>query len=308
MKVNIIINCYNGENYLEETLKSVYAQNYTNWEIIFFDNASTDNTANIVKQYSEKIRYYRNEKLVPLGEARNMALKYVDAEFVAFLDSDDVWYPEKLRMQIESLSSNQAEFVYTNYYHFNQSTGDKRAAFSINQPTGNIFRKMIIDGYSICLSSVLLKAETINNLDKLFNSSYQIVEEFDLFMRLFSKVKVAYLHEPLVDYRIHDSMTTLMNFEKNSYEKQLVYEELMNANSQLVENDKQLKDAFINRIQRNRALYSFINKDYIAARQEFAIIRNFSKANKVRHCFYLLPSSILNLIAPFVINQYLKKI
>ena len=71
--VSILMNCYNGEKYLKEAIDSIYNQTYDNWEIIFWDNASTDETANIVKSYDHKIKYYLAAKTSPLGEARNFA-------------------------------------------------------------------------------------------------------------------------------------------------------------------------------------------------------------------------------------------
>jgi glycosyltransferase involved in cell wall biosynthesis len=307
-KVNVIINCYNGERYLKEALNSVYKQTYKNWTIIFLDNASTDRTQEIAESYKEKIHYIRNDKLVPLGEARNLALKHIDAELVAFLDSDDIWKQNKLEKQVDMFRQNDIGFSHTNYIKRYEATGKKKIAFEKNQLSGNIFRDMITSGYAICLSSVMVYSQALNQLDHLFNNRYQIVEEFDLFMRLFSKINVGYLHNTLVEYRIHDKMTTLNHFEKISFEKICVYEELFKNNYELVKNDLGLKDAFINKIQRNKALYSFINNDFKKARKEFNIIKNYSVGNRFRYYIYKLPDFILRFITPIIINQYLKKL
>src|SRR3989338_4134513 len=72
--VSVIMNCRNGERYLREALDSVYAQSYTNWEIIFWDNASTDGSADIAKSCGPKLRYFKSEQSFPLGKARNLAI------------------------------------------------------------------------------------------------------------------------------------------------------------------------------------------------------------------------------------------
>ena len=72
--VCVIMNCYNGEKYLREAIDSVYAQSYKNWEIIFWDNLSTDSSAKIAKSYDSKLRYFVGQETIPLGAARNKAL------------------------------------------------------------------------------------------------------------------------------------------------------------------------------------------------------------------------------------------
>ncbi len=306
--VNIIINCYNGEKYLEETLSSVYEQSYENWDIIFFDNASTDSTPDIVSKFDSKIRYIRNENLVPLGQARNMALKYVDADFVAFLDSDDLWHKDKLKSQVELFGKEPTGFVYTNYLKFYDHNTSTHIVLNGNQPVGSVFREMILNGYEVCLSTVMIRTRELKKLKYYFNNKYQIVEEFDLFMRLFSYLKVDYIETPLVYYRIHEGMTTLKNYNQNSLEKYLVYEELFRNNQTLIENDPELKEAFLNKIQRNKALNSFISGNYKSARKHFYQIRNYSSANKKVYYFYRLPSFILRFMAPAIIKYYLMKL
>ena len=105
--VSVIMNCFNGEKYLREAIDSVYAQTYKNWEIIFWDNASTDNSAEIAKSYDEKLRYFRGEKTVPLYAARNLALKQAKGKYIAFLDCDDYWLPQKLERQVEIFESDK---------------------------------------------------------------------------------------------------------------------------------------------------------------------------------------------------------
>jgi len=94
--VSVVMNCYNSDSFLKEAIESVYNQTYSNWEIIFWDNASTDNSANIAKSYDERIKYYLAPKTTPLGEARNLALSYTTGEYVAFLDCDDIWISDMI--------------------------------------------------------------------------------------------------------------------------------------------------------------------------------------------------------------------
>ena len=85
--ISIIVNCYNGEKYLKQTLESIQKQNYTNWELIFWDNQSTDNSKAIFDSFNEpRFKYFYSEKFTSLYEARNLACRKCNGEFIAFLD------------------------------------------------------------------------------------------------------------------------------------------------------------------------------------------------------------------------------
>ena len=89
--VSVIMNCYNGEKYLRESIDSVVAQTYENWELIFWDNHSTDNSAQIVQSYGDsRIYYFCSQTFTPLGEARNLAIKQSNSEFIAILDCNHI--------------------------------------------------------------------------------------------------------------------------------------------------------------------------------------------------------------------------
>ena len=98
--VSIIINCYNGEKYLDECIKSVLYQSYQNWEIIFFDNNSNDKSSLMLRKYKDKrIKYFKSKKTFRLYQARNLAIKKCNGELVSFLDVDDWWSKDKLTKQ-----------------------------------------------------------------------------------------------------------------------------------------------------------------------------------------------------------------
>src|SRR5437868_4501867 len=99
--VSVIMNCLNGEQFLRDAIDSVIAQTYANWEIVFWDNASTDASASIAQSYhDDRIRYFRGDSTVPLGHARNLAIQKSRGTFIAFLDCDDLWLPTKLEKQL----------------------------------------------------------------------------------------------------------------------------------------------------------------------------------------------------------------
>ena len=115
------MNSYNGEKYLHEAINSVFNQSYKNWEIIFWDNASTDKTAKIATSFGPRIKYFKSEKNIALGYARNLAFKKASGDFIALLDDDDIWLPTKLEEQLPLFNDYGIGLVYCDVIFFNES-------------------------------------------------------------------------------------------------------------------------------------------------------------------------------------------
>jgi len=116
--VSIIMPAYNCGDFIEITLNSVIAQSYKNWEVIVVDDCSTDNTSFVVKEYAkkdERIKYNKLDKNSGAAVARNTAVDLANGKYIAFLDSDDVWVPEKLQKQIRFMKENGYNFTCTSY-------------------------------------------------------------------------------------------------------------------------------------------------------------------------------------------------
>lgn len=116
--LSVIINCHNGEKYLKESILSVINQNYSNWELIFWDNASTDKSSKIFKSFKDnRLKYFKSKKFLNLYQARNEAVKVSKGKYISFLDSDDKWLVNKIEEQINFFSNNKEfKIVYSNYY------------------------------------------------------------------------------------------------------------------------------------------------------------------------------------------------
>jgi len=208
-KVSIIMNCYNGEKYLREAIDSVYAQTYADWEIVFWDDASTDGSAEIAKGYDGRLRYFKEKKAISLGQARNMALEKARGEFIAFLDQDDLWMPDKLEMQMPLFQTdNEIGIVIADAYRF----GDK--GFKVHRiygkkkpPTGFVFRELL-KSYFIPLPTVIIRRKALERLTYWFDERFTMVEESDLFTRIAYTWKLAYVDKPLGKARIHSGSWT----------------------------------------------------------------------------------------------------
>ena len=113
--VSIITPVYNCAKFIAETINSVIAQTYINWELIIVDDCSTDDTENIVRSFQDqRIHYYQNVVNSGAAVSRNRALREAKGRWIAFLDSDDLWLPNKLDRQIKFMMDNHISFSYTN--------------------------------------------------------------------------------------------------------------------------------------------------------------------------------------------------
>ena len=111
--VSVIMNCYNGETYLADAVNSILSQTYKNFEVIFWDNQSNDNSAFIYKGFKDKrLKYYYAKKYTSLYQARNLAIKKARGKLIAFLDTDDTWLKDKLSSQIEKFKNENWKYKY----------------------------------------------------------------------------------------------------------------------------------------------------------------------------------------------------
>jgi glycosyltransferase involved in cell wall biosynthesis len=205
-EVSVIMNCLNCEKYLSEAIDSVYAQNYQDWEIIFWDNASTDNSADIAKSYDNRLRYFRGEQTIPLGYARNMALEKATGTYVAFLDCDDLWLPEKLEKQIELFKKNpEVALVYSNCYVIDMSGNIMKTSFDTSEPArGQAFNELFLRNNFIPLLTVVIRKTVLDKVGK-FEPLYKISEEYDIFLKITHSHLIDYVDSPLAKYRVHSA-------------------------------------------------------------------------------------------------------
>ncbi len=132
--VSIIMPSYNTSRFIEETINSVLSQTYSDWELLIVDDCSSDDTDDVVQPFlaDGRIRYLKNERNSGAAVSRNRALREARGKWIAFLDSDDLWMPEKLEKQIEFMKKNGYHFSYTNYAEIN--VDGKRNGISVTGP------------------------------------------------------------------------------------------------------------------------------------------------------------------------------
>ncbi len=202
--VSVIMNCHNCSKYLAPALDSVYRQTFTDYEIIFWDNKSTDNSGEIALSYGEPLKYFRGEQFLPLGAARNAAIKKAKGKYLAFLDCDDLWLPEKLEKQVELLDSNkELGLVYSDSYIIDGDGNlEENTPFDYRKPfRGSVFNELFQNNF-IPMLTVIVRREVLDRVG-LFEPKYEIAEEYDLWLRIAECYPIDFIEQPLAKNRIH---------------------------------------------------------------------------------------------------------
>ena len=201
--VTVIIPCFNSENFIQDCIRSVLQQTYNNIEIILIHDGSTDHTLLKLEEFKTEIIIIK-KKNEGAASARNLGIQNSNGKYIAFLDSDDVWHPEKLEKQLQLMIEKNLDLVYCggeSFGHPGLSTtytpvfsGDCYERF-LEFPT----RAIIILG---CSSAVIRKSilEFSGNFDAKFNGA---AEDWDFFRRFCKYGKVGYLNASMVKYRLH---------------------------------------------------------------------------------------------------------
>jgi len=203
------MNCYNGETFLHESIKSVLSQTYKNWELIFWDNRSEDKSAEIFKGYNDKrFKYYYAPQHTLLSEARNEAVKRSSGEFIAFLDTDDFWEKDKLELQLPLFKDSKVGVVYGNLFIVNEKLNIKKIFLKRKKPRGFILDDLL-KNYCTQLVTLVIRKSFLDNYQPAFN--FHIMGDFDLMIRMSVKYKFDCVEKPIASYRVHEKNETLLN-------------------------------------------------------------------------------------------------
>ena len=199
--ISIIMPAYNCEKYIGEAIDSVLAQSYRNWELILIDDGSVDNTYSIVKEYLQndiRVSLLSNEKNIGVSAARNRGIEYAKGEWIAFLDSDDIWAPYKLEKQLAAAQENNGEFIFTGSAFINEKGQPYKGIFEVPE---KVSYKELRKQNVISCSSVLIKKKFFINIKMEGDDMH---EDYAVWLRILKTGITAYgVNEPLLIYRIH---------------------------------------------------------------------------------------------------------
>lgn len=293
-KVSILMNGYNSQQYLKEAIDSVYAQTFQDWEIIFVDNCSTDDTKKIVDSYNDKIKYYKTIQNIPLGAARNFGVTKCKGKYIAFLDTDDIWLENKLKQQVEEMDkSDEFELCYGGVIYIDKN-GQEIGKMLPMAISGNVFAQQL-KRYEINMQSVILR----NNESIQFNERLRHSPDFDLFMTLASKSKVYIINDFIVKYRKLTSSLTSKNIDVWWSEMKYTLDKIFEANYNLQEKySKEFKLAYA-KVFYYKARYLLSIGKKVEAREELSKVKFVNSVYFMLYAILFFPISLWNLIHKF---------
>lgn len=208
--VSVVIPAYNSASLLPEAIESVLDQTYSDFELIVVDDGSTDETPQVMEQYEGEVRYIRKEN-AGSASARNRGIREASGEFIAFLDADEVWFPEKLERQVKLHRENpDLMWSYTNWLRVDLATGEviHRADQVKENPEGDIFRPLL-GRFNILTSTQIFRQEVFEDVGTYDESELlNVSEDVDLELRVAERYPVGYIDSPLAQDRCHDRQKT----------------------------------------------------------------------------------------------------
>lgn len=212
--VSIITPSYNSAEFIAETINSILAQTYTNWELLITDDCSSDNTCVIIEQFASedtRIKLFRLSENSGAGVARNKSIKEAKGRFIAFCDSDDCWLPEKLEKQLEFMVSNAYVLTYTSYIQCNKKGEPVRI---VNSSRKVSYYGLIRDNKIGCLTAIY----DTKIIGKIYMPVIRKRQDWGLWLLIVKKCRFAFgLLEPLALYRMREGSISAKKMDLISY-------------------------------------------------------------------------------------------
>jgi len=216
--VSVIMNVRNGASTLREALESVLRQSFHDWELIVWDDRSTDESAQIVAEYKDRrIRYFLSPEDTSLGKARGDAIRQASGAWLAFLDQDDIWLPRKLERQM-ALADDTTGLIYGRTVRFYPSglerDYDQTHEFTL-LPEGDIFNQLFTDSCFIAMSSAVFRRAAVEAIGGI-PDAIQIVPDYWLYVAVARRYRVRAVQGVVCRYRMHSAnMSQLIALQMN---------------------------------------------------------------------------------------------
>lgn len=208
--VSVIMPSYNTEKFVEMSINSVITQTYKNWELIIIDDYSTDNTDNVIYPLlnDNRIKYFKNSKNLGAAISRNLGLREAKGKWIAFLDSDDLWLPDKLEKQIQFMKEHNYHFSYTNYIEIDEDS----------KPNGNLItgpKKITKTGmYNYCWPGCLTVMYDADAVGLIQIPDIKKNNDYAMWLKIIEKNDCYLLDEVLAKYRKRTGSISNSNYFK----------------------------------------------------------------------------------------------
>ncbi len=226
-RISVIIPAHNVERYVAEAIDSVLNQTLTPAEVVIVDDGSNDRTGEIASRYGQPVKVI-SQRVGGSGPARNLAVRNSTGDWLAFLDADDIWLPEKLERQFAKVGP-ETRFVCSDRYNFGDVQGMPEVHGELQpQREGDVFEILLREGNFIVTSSVVLRRDAFIEAGGFpIDEDLMVAQDWDLWMRVTALYPIVACHEPLVRYRLHPGGSS-RQLEKMLLGRQRVVERALN--------------------------------------------------------------------------------
>ena len=204
-QISVVIPAFNAGKYISSCLESVLAQTFSDLEVVIVDDGSTDNTLEIISACADdRVRLYTQANSGSAA-ARNKGVQEARGEWIAFIDADDIWAPEKLEKQLTTCQDKVWSHT-DSYYIGGVYAKNTKASDLCRKHAGDVFEELLVEN-SVGTSCVMIKKTCFDEFAG-FDTSYRALQDWGLWLRVASKYPIGYCDEPLVSYRVHTGSTS----------------------------------------------------------------------------------------------------
>lgn len=235
MKVSILTPYYNGRKFLEESVESVLAQTYDDYELLITNDASPDNPVaflNDLASRDNRIKILSHDENKGIAAARNSALKIATGTYIALLDQDDCWLPDKLQLQVDCFENNpDAGLVFTNYFRTDEQgnvtgQGSKCKAVVSDTIDGTLTNLFMKNRITAC--TVMFRKEAIDSLGAFNEQLKGGTDDYDMWLRIAGQYGLIYVDQPLVKRRTHGDNTSTKFKERGMLDHIVIVDDICN--------------------------------------------------------------------------------
>ena len=224
--VSVLMPCYNVEQYVEESLKSILEQTYRNIEVIAINDCSTDNTGVILEQLAKednRIQIVNNEKNLKLIKTLNKGITLCNGEYIARMDSDDIALPTRIEKEVQFLESHKDHDIVSTLFYAFRSENPNKKSLHLNPIYDEELRGYMLFKSGICHPAVMIRKRVFTELGLNFEAEYLHVEDYALWSEAIYKTKLANINEPLLLYRVHKNQVSSLYEDLQTDNKKKVF-------------------------------------------------------------------------------------
>lgn len=206
---SIVIPTYNHAQFLDKAIKSVLNQTYERWEMIIIDNHSQDNTDEIVNKFNDsRISFLKIHNNGVIASSRNMGIHASKGEWIAFLDSDDLWYPNKLEVVMSEIHKNLSIDIYSTDEMLVDEISSNRTLLQYGPYESDFYKRLLVKGNCLSPSATIVRKVFLNNNNIYFreNEEFATAEDYDFWMMLAKAgAKFKFLHSVQGEFLVHEN-------------------------------------------------------------------------------------------------------